>query len=561
MIKPNQKAVIYARQSSGSDDRSESVEAQVENCQDLAEREKLEVVGIFRDLNTSGETYPTGAENIAVVDSAYVDWLRQQTGKKNFRSGLGDLLKLLPEIDYIIVNEMTRLYRPANGSFIEVYINNLLRTYKVKVLQVQGGMIDLSKFDQQLMTLIKNQILFDDLMKKKENSKIGRDKRRDSGLLCGRMGMYGINYLGNDKLQVDPKKAEVIKYVYDNILLYRPYRAIIKDCNEKFGKLGTFFYESSLYHMAKQPIYAGYMYDSKGELIKCKQMQGKAIVTLSKWLEVQRIIQYKRKEHHCRGGIHWLPLSSRLICGNCCGKLTCLIDHGNLFYHCNKPTLDTRMKRCRNSRIAFTHGEEKTSLYYAIYPILLLGLFVRMKRYHEKMEWQKNLKQYEDEFAALQEKQKSLLALAADDLDQAIFKDTFLKLKMKKLELFAKIQAVKSKEIEDSIPYASFAKIYREIKVKHLPNSDYEALLHDLKLTIDVCTDHITVHTICGDITLPRILQKRLRRFPEWIVEKDYDGFNEETKIKVTYLLKPDSHWPRSDKPLADFGDIVFFRR
>ena len=192
MIKPNQKAVIYARQSSGSDDRSESVEAQVENCLDLAEREKLEVVGIFRDLNTSGETYPTGAENIAVVDSAYVDWLRQQTGKKNFRSGLGDLLKLLPEIDYIIVNEMTRLYRPANGSFIEVYINNLLRTYKVKVLQVQGGMIDLSKFDQQLMTLIKNQILFDDLMKKKENSKIGRDKRRDSGLLCGRMGMYAV---------------------------------------------------------------------------------------------------------------------------------------------------------------------------------------------------------------------------------------------------------------------------------------------------------------------------------------------------------------------------------
>ena len=132
---------------------------------------------------------------------------------------------------------------------------------------------------------------------------------------------------------------------------------------------------------------------------------------------------------------------------------------------------------------------------------------------------------------------------------------------MKKLELFAKIQAVKSKEIEDSIPYASFAKIYREIKVKHLSNSDYEALLHELKLTIDVCTDHITVHTICGDITLPRILQKRLRRFPEWIVEKDYDGFNEETKIKVTYLLKPDSHWPRSDKPLADFGNIVFFRR
>ena len=304
------------------------------------------------------------------------------------------------------------------------------------------------------------------------------------------------------------------------------------------------------------------MYDSKGELIKCRQMQGKAIISLSKWLEVQRIIQYKRKEHHCRGGKHWLPLSSRLICGSCGGKLTCLIDHGNLFYHCNKPTLDTRMKDCRYSRIAFTYKEEKHSLYYAVYPFLLLGIFERMKYYQERMTWKTNLKQYEDEFTAIQEKQKSLLALAVDDLDQEVFKETFLKLKMKKLDVFAKIQAVKAQEVEYSMPYASFLRIYKEIKLKHLANHDYEALLHDIKLTIDIFTDHIIVHTVCGDVTLPRILEKRLRRLPEWIIEKEGENLNENTKIKVIYLLKPESNWPRSDKqPLADFGNIVFYLR
>lgn len=51
------KALIYARQSSGKDDFSESVEAQIANCKKLAAKEKLEVIGVYKDLNTSGETY------------------------------------------------------------------------------------------------------------------------------------------------------------------------------------------------------------------------------------------------------------------------------------------------------------------------------------------------------------------------------------------------------------------------------------------------------------------------------------------------------------------------
>lgn len=78
------KALIYARQSSGKDDFSESVEAQIANCKKLAEKEKLEVIGIYKDLNTSGETYPVGAEEIARLDKAYMNWSSRKVRKRIF---------------------------------------------------------------------------------------------------------------------------------------------------------------------------------------------------------------------------------------------------------------------------------------------------------------------------------------------------------------------------------------------------------------------------------------------------------------------------------------------
>ena len=94
MEKEMKKAVIYARQSSGSDDFSESVENQILNCQKLAKKENLEVVGIFQDLNTSGKTYPKGGELIAENDIAFNNWFNQQTKSKKFREGLGKAFEI-----------------------------------------------------------------------------------------------------------------------------------------------------------------------------------------------------------------------------------------------------------------------------------------------------------------------------------------------------------------------------------------------------------------------------------------------------------------------------------
>lgn len=41
------KAVIYARQSSGSESASESIEVQIRNCMALAEKMNLELIEVF----------------------------------------------------------------------------------------------------------------------------------------------------------------------------------------------------------------------------------------------------------------------------------------------------------------------------------------------------------------------------------------------------------------------------------------------------------------------------------------------------------------------------------
>ena len=115
------------------------------------------------------------------------------------------------------------------------------------------------------------------------------------------------------KIEVIPEWVEIIRFVYDNICAYRPYRAIIRDCNERWGK-EIFFYESSVYAIAKQPIYCGYQYNSQGELIKNVQISGQEFISFEQWQEVQKIISQKRAKYHVKAKKHWLPLSGRLYC-------------------------------------------------------------------------------------------------------------------------------------------------------------------------------------------------------------------------------------------------------
>lgn len=77
------KAVIYARQSSGDSDNSESVEMQIEKCMQYANEHGYTIVDVQSDNNTSGKTYPNTVDAVAFSkgDAIYQRWLTESNNK------------------------------------------------------------------------------------------------------------------------------------------------------------------------------------------------------------------------------------------------------------------------------------------------------------------------------------------------------------------------------------------------------------------------------------------------------------------------------------------------
>lgn len=512
------QAVIYARQSSGKEDFSESVEAQIDNCRKLAAREKINVKAVFFDLNTSGETYPAGAEKTAEIDLAYQRWIAEQSSKRTYRPGLGKVMDELKNVDVIIVNELTRLYRPVIGSFLEGYINCQLKENRVCVLQVQGGVIDLSKFDQLLITTIKNQILYDDIQKKRQNSINAFRIKRDSGKLCCGTRIFGIKYLGNDKLQIRPECVDTIRFIYSSICKKRSYASIAKECNERFYP-DKFFYQSTIISIATQPLYAGYQYNSAGKLIKNTQITGQEIITLFQWEKVQHIINTKRKISVAAPTKRWLPLSGKLFCGNCGSKLICTIDNDKVYYCCNRGNLSKEHSACKSNRIRFETGAYgNPALFDAVYPLLAVPLleryyntpkrcntdlitvdsFFRNFYTHECNYYCKFLQgqiTIEDlkVFLAQQKKQKnSILRKITSHLWKKTATDQTLNMSLTALKILA---------------------------AKRISQDLYESLLTEAELSAVVFNDRVIFQTKYGDLTLPRQKQANRRWMPEWEIK------------------------------------------
>ncbi len=555
------KALIYARQSSGNDDVSESVEAQIQNCLKLAEKESIEITGIFRDLNSSGETYPEGAENIAAIDPAYQEWLLSQSVKKNFRCGLGALLARLDSVNIVIVNELTRLYRPINSSFLEGHINYLLKKHNVKLMQVQGGSIDLGKFDQQLITSIKNQILYDDLQKKRNNSINAFRIKRDSGKICCGTKAFGLQYLGNDRIGIRQERVQIIKFIFDSICEHKSYSSIIRECNLRF-KDHAFFYASTIFNIARQPLYAGLQYNTAGELIKNIQMQGQEIISVRQWAEVQRIITSKRRQYHNKAKKHWLPLSGRLFCGYCGRHMICTIDKGRIYYICNRGNLDSASGCCRNSRIRFESGAYgKPALQDVLPPLFVTALLEREKTNYTRQQELKQLDFYNTRLNTLKTMEEKLCNLYLDGIlnDEQLKEmlNVYTKKKKKISEYIMKLQnaasPVSPKEQQREVLLNMFKKLQRG----KIANSVYQTLLDESCLKITVYREYISISTLYGTFPLPRLWRNNRCSLPEWQLSNSRkysaaaSGHDSVFgKIRITYFTG-------SEKLLADFGRII----
>lgn len=499
--KEKQSCVIYARQSSTDGQVSASVETQIENCKALAEKEGLQVIGVFSDLNTSGKTYPEGAEKIAENDGAFQRWFINQTGNKKFRAGLGSVMKLLPSVDFIIIDEMTRLYRPFRGSYLENYINNALTDNNVSVLQVKGGKIDLSKFDQSLITMLKNAINDEQIANQKKKSMQQLRKRKDSGFLANGGGKaFGTVYSPADgSIMIQEEFIPAINYIFDEIEKFTPYLQIIQALNKNYKHLvSKSFYYTNIYHIVNNPIYCGYMFNSEGFLIENKQIKNPCI-SFDQWQKVKNLM-HSKKGKPAKAKKNWLPFSGLLYCGNCGSKLVSGVDKGKIYYYCMGAHYN-KDASCKASRLYVA------TLYTAIKPMLIMALFASMDEAEKRAQMQAEAGAIASQMANLKAKQQGITDMYIKGLiSLEAMESTLQGIKAELSKLNEK--AVKINHVPDDASEHLEALHKRftadSFMQDAMDNSTYEQLLKQVVKRIDVFATFIKVDTIYGAVSLPR---------------------------------------------------------
>lgn len=528
------KCFIYCRQSSGSEDagNSISIQQQLKNCLDQAAKRGLTVVDVFTDANISGKTYPRGKifEQIALSDRSFNHWFQQQRSSKKFRDGLGAMLARLGEVGYIIVDEITRLHRSVAKSYLEQTINYEITNAQVKIIQVKGDMIDLSKFDQNLIQMLRTQINDEQIANQKKKSMESRRKLKDDGYLCNAKFYAGI-YDGKKQFRFDPEKAEVVQYIFRSILEKKAYSQVYYELNIKFPERAgnaKVFYESSLRHIATQPIYAGYMYNTSGELIRCVNAP-EPIITLKEFEMVQIIMEHKRQRgKHTRSDNtrkRFLPFTGFLKCGHCGSNLVVWVDKGRVLYCCKQATL-VKSSECRSNSVLIDHEKKMClcGLRAAITPLLMIAYLERAKKYRWFQEGIENIERIKQEQTRIRGKIQIAFDLFCQEiLDEA----TYTEITRERMEEVRRLQKqTKEIELNEDFDYTSANMTLIQDMIDFLKHPDltdtlYEELLREAIYEIQTNRDFVLVKTFMGEFELPRYMKnnKQKRVFPYGVLK------------------------------------------
>jgi site-specific DNA recombinase len=230
IIAPENTAVIYARYSS-SNQREESIEAQVRACQDYAQRNGLKVI----------DTYADSAKTGTNVEREEFQRMIDDSSKGKFR--------------YVIIHKLDRFSRNRYDS---VTFKRKLKINGVILRSVLEN-LDGSPESQILESLLEGMAAYYSQNLSRECLK----GQLENGYKCVHNG--GIPPLGYDvdkdtrKYVVNEKEAEIVRYIFSKYAEGIGYNRIIANLNDRgwHSKRGNVFGKNSLYDLLKNPKYIG----------------------------------------------------------------------------------------------------------------------------------------------------------------------------------------------------------------------------------------------------------------------------------------------------------------
>lgn len=518
---------IYVRQSSTKEDRSISCEEQISNCKKYAEQNKLKIKEVYQDINCSGRLYPTQFSSLAEADLVYKQFLAETKKEGQWRTGLGQLFDVVKDGDTIIVDELTRFYRPLTNSFLESALTQFLLSKKIRLLTVKNGEVNLNSFNDNLINALQNRINDNQLKNQRMKSKASIARLYNNGELKQGLGqMIGYKSTGKKKeVEVDEEGAKIVKYVFKSYIEGKSLLQIVRDLNSKF-KMETCV--KSVKNILERPLYAGYMFNKQGELIKAQQVQGKEIIDYNTWLTAKQIID-SRKTNNIRVKIYPLHFTGLCKCGKCGAKMSvCINEHGKYFsFRCMSHTIRSK-ENCKVSITANTLYNKGLSLDNAVEPILILGLLKKLSEQKNSVEIKSSVEAKKVELNNIQLKEKQLTNMFIEGLlSQDGLKNTLAANKAKKDALQQEIIQLEQELSEDDLEKTRL--LVNKIVGRGLSFEQYQELVPHTIREIEVFEQEIKVKTFFGEITLPRFKVRGIYVLPE------YKWKNTGSEFKVYY--------------------------
>jgi len=315
------KFFLYIRKSTDEPDRQIlSIDAQITEVEEFAQREHLEVVKSF---------------------------VESQTAKEPGRPVFNDMLSQIEkgEAQGILAWHPDRLARNSIDGGKIIY---LVDTGKIKELKFPTFWFEPTPQGKFMLNIAFGQSKYfvDNLS---ENTKRGLRQKVRRGEQCGVALTGYLNDKLNHKIVPDPERFHFIKKLFE---LYATGEYSLKDLREKITAIGLssrnnkVLAVSNIQNILKNPFYYGaFIFNSE-----LHQGTHKPAIAKKLFDKCQEVM--KSKAHHMKRGVKEYAFRGLLKCGECGCSITSETQKGHNYYRCTKKRVPCSQRYIREELLA-----------------------------------------------------------------------------------------------------------------------------------------------------------------------------------------------------------------
>lgn len=534
------QAVIYTRQSFGSEQGAVSTALQEASCRERCKQMGLTVAAVYTDSNTSSELYPDTADGRAAasLDKGFLAWQKAQKseGRKAYKKGLGDAFSRIEAggISYLVVDEGTRLGRNADFSNLSNFLHYFLLSHGVQLIEAKtGGTVDFSNDMGRLVEMIRSQIEYDSLKHKRENSLRALAKRREDGLTWS--SATGVRTEGG-KVVFDDAWRPVIAEAFTKVAKGETIGNVQRWLNATKRTGAKQWYYQKVRLMLSCGTYAGLMRGTDGNWQEAKNIVD-PVITAGLFFSVQSVLEGKKALGHKAGakaGGAPLPFSGLIRCGHCGLRMRYWENRSGKIYLCKNDGSHSMSIRI-------------DEIERALLPLCILRLNSALREMAKMSD--DTLAKKGMEISRLKAALKAKMRMISTDDDYELFRDEIdaTKAQIKALER----EIVEAKANSGSEAKEQYEAAFRALsKGEALDDASRVRIVRDTYKEIVVHSDSIKVTLWDGNqFTLPRIREKHGRMalpVPRFIRVDQWDG-----KEMVAVAYDADLPWGYGDRTIC----------